>query len=167
MNLAELNNLSALELLPELGRCCGCKRWSEKLIAGRPFRSQEHLYQSSDQIWSKLSYADWLEAFNHHPKIGDLSALKAKFASTSEWAAGEQRGVALADDKVIEALATGNDAYEKKFGYIFIVCATGKSAAEMLALLQDRLANCAEDEIKIAMQEQNKITRLRLEKLMT
>lgn len=167
MNLAELNVLSAPELLPQLMRCCGSNKWSQQLIAARPFTSHNQLLICSDQIWSALAQSDWLEAFTHHPKIGDLNALKAKFASTSEWATGEQRGVALADDKVIEALAAGNDAYEKKFGYIFIVCATGKTAAEMLALLQQRLGNSPDDEIQIAMQEQNKITRLRLEKLLT
>ena len=109
--------------------------------------------------------ADWLEAFAAHPRIGDLDALRKKFASTANWCAGEQAGVAAADEAVLTALADGNRAYEARFGYIFIVCATGKSAAEMLAILTARLANDPEVELKVATAEQAKITRLRLEKL--
>ncbi len=167
MNLDELNSIDAHQLKPELHRCCGSAGWVNQLIERRPFASLDDLMQASDQSWGGLNQEDWLEAFTHHPKIGDLNSLKAKFATTSDWAAGEQGGVALANDKVIEDLAAGNDAYEKKFGYIFIVCATGKSAGEMLALLQERLKNGPADEIQKAMQEQNKITKLRLEKLLT
>ncbi|RZK26134.1 MAG: OHCU decarboxylase, partial [Hymenobacter sp.] len=113
-----------------------------------------------------LSEADWREAFTHHPKIGDVSALREKFASTATWAAGEQGAVRQASQSTLEALAAGNEAYAQRFGYIFIVCATGKSAAEMLALLQARLPHEPAQEIKIAMSEQAKITRLRLEKLL-
>ncbi len=167
MNLDQLNTTAAQELMPELRRCCGSETWASRLIDRRPFVSLEQLMQTSDQIWNGLEQADWLEAFSHHPKIGDLNSLKAKFATTSEWAAGEQGGVALADNKVIEALASGNASYEQKFGYIFIVCAAGKSASEMLALLQERHTNSPAAEIQVAMQEQNKITRLRLEKLLS
>lgn len=136
------------------------------LIASRPYASEAELYNASDRIWQSLKTEDWLEAFSHHPKIGDLESLKTKFASTSDWASGEQGGVALASERVIEELAAGNTAYEEKFGYIFIVCATGKTAGEMLALLQERLHNSPDVEIVRAMEEQNKITRLRLEKLL-
>lgn len=136
------------------------------LIASRPYASEAELYSASDRIWQSLKAEDWLEAFRHHPKIGDLESLKTKFASTSDWASGEQGGVALASERVIEELAAGNTIYEEKFGYIFIVCATGKTAGEMLALLQERLHNSPDVEIVRAMEEQNKITRLRLEKLL-
>lgn len=115
--------------------------------------------------WNELSEADWREAFTHHPKIGDVNSLKEKFVSTSAWAEGEQGAVKAASQATLEALAAGNAEYEKKFGYIFIVCATGKSADEMLALLQARLPNKPAAEILSAMGEQDKITRLRLEKL--
>jgi 2-oxo-4-hydroxy-4-carboxy-5-ureidoimidazoline decarboxylase len=121
--------------------------------------------EDAEEQWYECTEADWLEAFTHHPKIGDIDSLKKKFASTATWAAGEQSGAAAASQKVLEDLAKGNDDYEKKFGFIFIVCATGKTAEEMLQLLQDRLPNKKEDELKIAMDEQNKITKLRLEKL--
>ena len=108
-----------------------------------------------------------MEAFAHHPKIGDLDSLKKKFASTSLWAAGEQSGVENPENQTITKLATKNEAYENKFGYIFIVCATGKSAEEMLLLLKERLKNNFEEEIAIAMNEQMKITRIRLEKILS
>lgn len=166
MNLEQLNQSSIELLQPELLRCCGSTRWVEKLIEGRPYAAEAQLYNASDRIWQSLKTEDWLEAFSHHPKIGDLESLKTKFASTSDWASGEQGGVALASERVIEELAAGNTAYEEKFGYIFIVCATGKTAGEMLALLQERLQNPPDVEIQRAMAEQNKITRLRLEKLL-
>ncbi len=166
MNLDHLNQSSSELLQPELQRCCGSSRWVEALIGGRPYASEADLFNASDRIWQSLNSDDWLEAFSHHPKIGDLDSLKTKFASTSDWASGEQGGVALASERVIEELASGNKIYEDKFGYIFIVCATGKTASEMLALLQERLHNSAADEIQRAMAEQNKITRLRLAKLL-
>jgi len=124
----------------------------------------ELLYDAEDQ-WYECTEADWLEAFGHHPKIGDMDSLKKKFATTAGWASGEQGAVAEASEQTIEALAKGNAEYEKKFGFIFIVCATGKSADEMLQLLQQRLPNDKEHEIVIAMDEQNKITQIRLQKL--
>jgi len=155
------------QLKAELTRCCGSSRWVEQMIAARPFKSVSELMTCSDDVWQYLAVDDWQEAFAHHPKIGDLSSIKAKFASTSAWAQGEQKGVASASDDVLEALAKGNSDYEQKFGYIFIVCATGKSADEMLALLQERLKNEPAHEIRNAMREQNKITRIRLEKLLS
>jgi 2-oxo-4-hydroxy-4-carboxy-5-ureidoimidazoline decarboxylase len=106
-----------------------------------------------------------LEAFTHHPKIGDAKSLAEKFATTKEWASNEQSGVNEASILTLNKLAEGNKAYEEKFGYIFIVCATGKSASEMLSLLESRITNTPEVEIEIAMREQNKITHLRIDKL--
>ena len=112
-----------------------------------------------------MTAADWREAFAHHPKIGDVESLRRKFASTSVWTAGEQSGVVGAEEAVLTALAEGNAAYEARFGYIFIVCATGKSAGEMLEILQTRLLSGPRTELRVAAEEQKKITRLRLEKL--
>ena len=132
-----------------------------------PIADAKVLLHQATKIWNDLTEADWREAFTHHPKIGgDVAALREKFASTSTWAEGEQAAVKEASQATLEALAAGNTAYEQKFGYIFIVCATGKTAAEMLALLQARLPNTPEIEIIIAMGEQDKITRIRLEKLL-
>ena len=127
--------------------------------------SLEELLEKAEEIWYECSEDDWKEAFAHHPKIGDVESLTKKFASTAQWASGEQSGVNTATEESITALAEGNHLYEEKFGYIFIVCATGKSAEEMLTLLRDRLKNNPEKEIKIAAAEQNKITKLRLQKL--
>jgi 2-oxo-4-hydroxy-4-carboxy-5-ureidoimidazoline decarboxylase len=125
------------------------------------------LFIQAEQIWSECDQSDWREAFSQHPKIGDMESLREKFASTADWASGEQSAVQSASPEVIAALAEGNRTYEEKFGYIFIVCATGKTAEEILVLLRSRLPNRPEVEIQIAAQEQLKITKLRLEKLFT
>ncbi len=124
------------------------------------------LLEDAEEQWWKCNEDDWKEAFTHHPKIGDADSLSKKFASTAQWASGEQSSVSLASKETIEALAEGNRLYEEKFGYIFIVCATGKSAEEMLGLLHARLPNTAAEEILIAADEQNKITKLRIEKML-
>ncbi|RZK34157.1 MAG: 2-oxo-4-hydroxy-4-carboxy-5-ureidoimidazoline decarboxylase [Hymenobacter sp.] len=165
MTLSDLNNLSPTARAAALATCCGSSAWVAALSQQFPFATAEALYADADRIWYSLREADWREAFTHHPKIGDVSALKEKFASTATWAAGEQGAVQQASQATLEALAAGNEAYEQRFEYIFIVCATGKSAGEMLALLQARLPNAPEAEINIAMGEQAKITRLRLAKL--
>lgn len=165
MTLREFNALSTDEAVKDLMRCCGSRRWAMQMAARRPYASLEAVMQTADELWSKLDRADILEAFSHHPKIGDVASLRAKFASTASWASGEQSGVQAASEDVLRQLAEGNDLYEKRFGYIFIVCATGKSAGEMLALLQARIRNRSEQEIRVAAGEQAKITRIRLGKL--
>lgn len=134
---------------------------------GRPYRNAEQLLGAADRTWFNLTPGDWLEAFSQHPRIGDTEALRARFAGAREWAAGEQAGAIGASEEVLAALAEGNKAYETRFGYIFIVCATGKSAAEMLALLHERMNHDREGELLAAAQEQAKITRIRLEKLLS
>jgi 2-oxo-4-hydroxy-4-carboxy-5-ureidoimidazoline decarboxylase len=166
MTLHELNTLPKEQLKEELGKCCGSGAWVEKMIGFFPADDLVELLEDAEEQWSLCSEADWKEAFAHHPKIGDAESLKKKFASTADWASGEQAGVNAASDEMIEALAEGNRKYEEKFGYIFIICATGKSAKEMLAALQSRLFNSPEVEIEVASDEQNKITKLRIEKLL-
>lgn len=166
MTLAYFNNLAHDSALAKLLRCCGAQRWAEAMAQRRPFGSETELFAAAGEIWQNLAPEDWREAFSHHPKIGDLASLRAKFASTRQWSEGEQAGVAGAGEDLLQALAEGNEAYEKTFGFIFIVCATGKSAGEMLALLQQRLPNDPELELKIAAAEQAKITKIRLEKLL-
>ncbi len=167
MTLHELNILPREELKEALFKCCGSTAWVNKMLETFPADELVDLEENAEEIWWQCSEDDWKEAFTHHPKIGDIESLKKKFASTANWAAGEQSGAAVASQQTLEALAKGNDEYEKKFGYIFIVCATGKSAEEMLGLLLLRLPNEPKDEIKIAADEQLKITQLRLEKLLT
>jgi 2-oxo-4-hydroxy-4-carboxy-5-ureidoimidazoline decarboxylase len=166
MTLTELNNLNPDEAFNAFFNCCGSTSWATQLIRKRPFKTLEDILQHSDAIWLTCSQQDAFEAFSHHPKIGDLKNLETKFSSTKEWAGNEQLGVNTATHNILIALAEGNKIYEDKFGYIFIVCATGKTAEEMLALLNMRLVNAPETEIKIAMKEQNKITHLRIEKLL-
>lgn len=166
MKLSELNTLPEDQRKAELAKCCGSAEWVKRMNASFPFQNAEDLFQKADEVWSHLTEADWLEAFRHHPKIGDVASLKEKFANTANWAAGEQASVQQATQQTIEALAKGNKEYEERFGFIFIVCATGKSAEEMLRLLQARLPNGREEEQKIAAAEQAKITGLRLQKLL-
>ncbi len=152
--------------MEELAKCCGSSAWVNNMLPFFPADDMVEILEDAEEQWWKCSEVDWKEAFAHHPKIGDVESLKKKFAATALWASGEQSGVNTASQQTIEALAEGNRDYEKKFGYIFIVCATGKSADEMLEILQSRLPNSPEDEIQIAADEQNKITKLRIEKLL-
>jgi 2-oxo-4-hydroxy-4-carboxy-5-ureidoimidazoline decarboxylase len=166
MTLHELNILSKEQLQQALLNCCGSKNWVNKMLPFFPADDMVELLNDAEDIWYQCTQDDWLEAFTHHPKIGDIASLTKKFAATATWAGGEQIAVNAASQQTIEALAKGNEAYEQKFGFIFIVCATGKSADEMLQLLQARLPNSKETEINNAMEEQNKITLLRLQKLL-
>jgi 2-oxo-4-hydroxy-4-carboxy-5-ureidoimidazoline decarboxylase len=145
-----------------LARCCGATRWVDAMLARRPFGSDERLLLAAREIWFALDEADWREAFAHHPKIGDRQALRQRFPPTATLSAREQSGVDGAKDDVLGALEAGNRAYEERFGYIFIVCATGKSADEMLARLEARLPNPPQTEIRVAAEEQARITALRL-----
>lgn len=166
MTLHEFNILPKQELIDELTKCCGSSSWVNKMFPFIPADDMVELLEDAEELWWQCSEEDWKEAFGHHPKIGDVESLTKKFASTAQWASGEQSGVNIASAETIKALAEGNRLYEEKFGYIFIVCATGKSAEKMLEILKERLKNDSEAEIKIAADEQNKITKLRIEKLL-
>lgn len=135
------------------------------MVAGRPYRDLDHLLGHSRSLWPDLTEADWLQAFSAHPRIGDINSLREKYASTRSLASSEQAGAREAEESVLERLREGNDRYLERYGFIFIVCATGKSASEMLELLEQRLGNSREQEIRNAAQEQIRITELRLEKL--
>jgi len=158
-----LNNINALDEAGFL-RCCGAHHWATWINAQRPFASVDCVLRAAAEGEASLTRSDWLEAFAAHPRIGDTDNLRRKFATTAEWNHSEQAGVAGAADDVIQDLADGNRDYEDRFGYLFIVCATGKSAAEMRSILRARLSNDPETELRIAAAEQAKITRLRLEK---
>ena len=167
MTLDDLNKLGDDAARVEFLKCCGSVRWAEMMASRRPFPNTSMLFETGDLEWSRVSHADWKEAFGCHPTIGDVGALRKKFPSTGGWAEREQSGVLSAGEDILQQLATGNNLYEKRFGYIFIVYATGKSAGEMLALLEQRLKNDPQEEIMLAAREQQKITRLRLEKLLS
>lgn len=136
--------------------------WVERMLARRPFGSLDALLRAAREEWFALSEPEWREAFSHHPMIGDREALRARFARTRDLSLREQAGVDHAPDDMLDALAEANRAYLEKFGYIFIVCASGLSAGEMLARLQTRLGNTPETEIRLAAEEHAKITELRL-----
>lgn len=166
MTLEELNSLPREKAEAELLRCCGSSAWAAKMASSRPFRDEDALFSRADQLWSGLGRKDYLEAFTHHPRIGDVSKLRQRFAATAGWSSEEQKGVGGASEETLQALAKGNLEYEEKFGFIFLVCATGRSADEMLALLRARMPNPSDRELQIAAGEQAKITRIRLEKLL-
>ena len=134
------------------------------MVKARPFADRRALVRQADLAWEELEEADYLEAFEGHPKIGDVGSLRAKYANTKELAGSEQSLVKEANDDVLEALSQGNEDYEAKFSFIFIVCATGKSAKEMSDLLQDRLPNNKAQELANAAEEQRKIFQLRINK---
>lgn len=150
----------------ELLKCCGSTRWAATLTERRPFANLDDLLAQADDVWWTLDEGDWLEAFRSHPKIGERQAAAAVATQSQEWSAQEQQGVARAGDEAVEKLARLNRVYEEKFGFIFIVCATGKSTDEILALLETRLENEPAAELRNAATEQAKITELRLRKLL-
>jgi OHCU decarboxylase len=161
MTLGELNGLSRSRATAELLKCCGSTRWASGMSAARPFETMAQMQERSDGIWASLGKTDWIEAFAAHPRIGG----QKPGSSSPGWSAEEQSGAAAADDERKARLAALNDLYERRFGYIFIVCATGKSADEMLDLLEARLSNGPNAELLNAAEEQRKITNLRLAKL--
>jgi 2-oxo-4-hydroxy-4-carboxy-5-ureidoimidazoline decarboxylase len=165
--LTQLDGLAEGDALAAFLRCCGSRRWAEAMARGRPYGDEPALRAAAESAFAPLRRADWLEAFSHHPRIGERRALAERFPSTAGWSASEQAAVSGAGEDVLDALLRANRDYEARFGYIFIVCATGKSAPEMLALLRERLPNDPDAEIEIAAAEQRKITAIRLEKLLS
>jgi OHCU decarboxylase len=161
----QLNSLNESAAEQALNKCCAAPEWVAQMLACRPFVSDEAVASAATEVWWSLARNQWLAAFAAHPKIGDPASLRAKYANTSQWANNEQAGVTAAAEQTLTQLADYNQRYEQRFGFIFIVCATGKSAAEMLSLLQSRINNDPETELKIAAAEQLKITLLRLNKL--
>jgi 2-oxo-4-hydroxy-4-carboxy-5-ureidoimidazoline decarboxylase len=155
----------AIQILP----CCGSMAWAREMAARRPFQDEAALMAASDEAWRSLTESDWMEAFNSHPRIGetnapDPSAQLSSVPPPSAWAIEEQKEVADAGDTVKIALMEGNREYERRFGRIFIVCATGKSAAELLEILRRRLQNDVGTELYEAAEQQRQITRIRLKK---
>jgi 2-oxo-4-hydroxy-4-carboxy-5-ureidoimidazoline decarboxylase len=165
LTIAEFNALPAQQADAALRSVCGSGRWVRELSARRPFRSLHHLIAEADAVWQGVSPADWDEAFAHHPRIGERQAQAAVSAAAAGWSVGEQAGAAAGDAAVKRAIAAGNAEYERRFGRVYIVCASGRSAEEILADLQSRLDNTPERELATAAREQAAITTLRLRKL--
>ena len=166
-DLAWLNSLTAEEAAKELRQCCGSRRWAELMSNDRPYSTLESLLTQADRFWWSLTQDDWLEAFRSHPKIGEKKASDKVSAQSQQWSGQEQSSVSSAPQDTVDSLAELNRAYEEKFGFIFIICATGKTSDEMLAALNERLQHDSDTELRLAAAEQAKITALRLKKLLT
>lgn len=168
MTLHDFNHLPAQEAKALLASACGSANWQQQMMQSFPFASEAALMKRAMEVWYYgCSREDWLEAFAQHPKIGDLNSLAEKFPATSHLAGSEQATVQQASQDLITQLAQDNDLYEAKFGFIFIVFATGRSAEEMLRLLHERSPNNNEEELIIAMGEQLKITQQRFRKIIS
>lgn len=165
--LERWNRLAAPEAEKEILTCCGSPAWALTMASRRPIRDEAALLSASDEIWRGLSEADWMEAFRSHPRIGESRAERPAGGHSAAWSAQEQSGVAASEDAVKIALADGNREYEKRFGHIFIVCATGKSAPEVLSVLRRRLQNDAATELREAAEQQRQITQIRLKRWLT
>jgi 2-oxo-4-hydroxy-4-carboxy-5-ureidoimidazoline decarboxylase len=159
MTIEELDQGDEIDVAPRLLECCGSSNWVTRMLAVRPFATLTHVQRMAAEIWEQLTPEDWLEAFAKHPQIGANGAISA-------WSSEEQSGMNSAAVEIAGRLAELNREYFEKFGWIFIVCATGKSAETMLHLLELRLPNPPDVELEIAVEEQSKIMRLRLEKLL-
>jgi len=156
-----LNAMNPEDAGAALTRCCGASRWVTSMLARRPWLSAAALHADADEIWRRLDGTDFREAFAQHPRIGGSDGDRDR----DGWASQEQARVGEAGQEIRSALRAANDRYFQRFGYIFIVCATGRSAEELLALLQDRLDNEPARELAIAAAEQARITHLRLDKV--
>ena len=171
MRLEDLNAMDAGAASRELLKCCGSPRWAQRLADRRPFPDVEAMAAAADSVFDTLGHQDWLDAFAAHPKIGagriasNRRSATASAGTEDEWPVQEQAGVADAGDATLARLADINRDYEARFGYIFIVCATGQTAVEMLDMLERRMGNAPETELRIAASEQRKITHLRLLRL--
>jgi len=161
--LAAWNAADAAAALDAMIACCGARRWAAAMVALRPIESPETLSVAADAIWSTMEVPDWMEAFACHPRIGERKAAHARAKST-EWSKQEQSNTTAADADVLARLAEGNAEYEQRFGFTYIVCATGKNAAEMLAILERRLKSDRETELREAAEQQKQITQIRLRK---
>ncbi len=163
---SRLNSLPPSEAHAEFHRCCGSAQWAQKMVEARPFSSESALLQAADSAWTQTSVQDRIEAFSHHPRIGEQRLEQPRFAATSDWSRMEQVGMEGAAQVIQSRFTDLNRQYLHKFGFVFLLCATGKSAAEMLAALESRLAHSRTQELRIAAEEQAKITRLRLQRLL-
>jgi allantoicase len=164
--IERFNGLSKAQARKALLDCCGSTRWAEQMLKQRPFPDSATMLQASDAALTALQPSDWLEAFAHHPAIGAKRARKHQSATARRWSSGEQSAAQKAAPDVLAPLAAANQTYQSKFGHVFLICASGKSGEEILSALQRRLSNDPEAELRIASEEQRKITRLRLEKLL-
>lgn len=161
-----LNTLAPQELKEQFLKCCGSTAWADGMSDARPFKSRGQLISEANRIWWSLEADDWLEAFRSHPKIGEKKAQSHISADAQKWSEEEQSAADQSSTATRQALAHLNEAYQQKFGFIYIICAAGKSSEEMLEILEGRMDNAPDEELRVAAAEQAKITQLRLKKLL-
>ena len=165
--LESWNTASADAALRAMLACCGARRWAAAMVARRPIRAVAELSAAADEEWARMKESDWMEAFACHPRIGERKATHASPQSSAwsrQWSNQEQSSTIQAAERVLAELAAGNELYEQRFGFTYIVCATGKSAEEMLAILNRRLAGDRAGEFREAAEQQRQITQIRLGK---
>jgi OHCU decarboxylase len=162
-NLAAWNDADESVALQPMLACCAAHRWARAMVARRPFRNVESLSLTADEVWSTMEERDWLEAFAAHPRIGERKA-PLTATRTATWSQQEQSSTASAGGQVLADLAAGNALYEERFGFTYIVCATGRSADEMLAILRRRLNSDRASELREAAEQQHQIMQIRLGK---
>jgi OHCU decarboxylase len=162
-----LNTLPQADAIEEFRKCCGSHRWAQRMVINRPYLSLDDLCVKATDLWWDLDTNDWLEAFRSHPKIGEQKAATEVSTEAQKWSGQEQANIQNARIETLNELARLNHEYETKFGFIYIVCASGKSSNELLAILNSRINNEPAHELTVAASEQAKITDLRLRKLIT
>lgn len=165
MTIAEFDHFDLQKKKELLFNCCGSRAWVKGMIEILPVNDLVDLMEYAEEKWYDCNPADWLEAFEHHPKIGDIHSIQNQFSKIENYTTIEQSGIEDSPEDILEQLKKANEEYEETFGYIFIVFATGKSAKEMLSILQQRINNDPHEELMIAAAEQDRITKLRLQKL--
>jgi OHCU decarboxylase len=166
LTISDINKMSDVDLWTELAKCCGSKTWVKLMLENHPYNNMEDFFLKASHLWFSVNTEDCLEAYSHHPQIGDVESLKKKFAFTANWSKNEQAGVNNASLATLSEIKNLNEQYFKKNGFIFLICASGKSADEMLSFLKERINNSRDKELEIAAQEQNKIIKIRLEKFL-
>lgn len=165
MTVEQFNDLEADDARMALVNCCAANAWVDCMLNLRPYRQVSEIFQYAEVFWDKTNKYDWMEAFEGHPQIAEMHMFKNNYAVAGDLPDSEPSIMDDASDEVIEAMIARNEAYKTKFGFIFVAYSTGKSAEEVLGLLNDRLLNDKDKELRLAAEEQRKITRLRLQKL--
>ena len=162
--LAAWNAASTTEARSAMMACCGAKRWADAMVALRPIANVFALSEEADRVWGTMQEADWLEAFACHPRIGERKVSMHAGEQSAVWSRAEQAQASSASDSLLAEIAAGNQQYEELFGFTYIVCATGKSAEEMLTILKRRLGSTRETELREAAEQQRQIMQIRLGK---
>jgi len=165
MTVAQLDTIPDTEAAFKLAACCGSAKWVAEMVRRRPYLTRAHVLSAADEVADGLQEEDWMEAFSHHPRIGEGKAAARASSAAEAWSNSEQAPVTRVSGAVRSALVEGNLEYERRFGLIFIISADGRDPDEILSALLARLENTREEEMVIAVREQRKIMRLRLEKL--